>query len=69
MWHEARQVPSWLIFDVSRKKDFAMRSSGGDSFGSILVRSVARRCDDGVSEKKVRGGSLVGVEFVVSNPR
>jgi hypothetical protein len=62
-------MPSWLIFDVSRKTELAMRSSREDSIGSSVVISVARWCDDGVSEKKVRGGRLVGVEFAVLNPR
>jgi hypothetical protein len=49
-----------------------MRSSREESIGSSAASAAglsARWRDDGVSEKKVRGGRLVGVEFVVSNPR
>jgi hypothetical protein len=49
-----------------------MRSSREDSIGSSAAsaaRLAARWRNDGVSEKKVRGGSLVGVQVAVSNPR
>ena len=39
MRHEARQVPSWLIFDVSRRK-IAMRSSLENAVGSGAARVV-----------------------------
>ena len=54
MWHEARQVPSWLIFDVSQRK-IAMRSLLEKAVGSRatrVVRFVGRAREYGFPKRK-----------------
>jgi hypothetical protein len=44
MRHEARQVPSWLIFDVGRKRSSDAKHSGRDAqFGRREVESTRWR--------------------------